>query len=190
MRAAAPGGELPAGYTAHADPAGHMMSMSTSDTPQPITGLRIWSERDDEPGADVLGVVDNQCRFWEHRDGEHPWWGGYSVTWRYLRRLGPLREVKSYAPLGPGEQDDEPGADVLGVVDDTHWLWEHRGGELPWWCGYGVTWEDLHPRGPFLEVGSYVPHPWDGEPDCDTDEERAAAQEDPGGKFDAWLDAR
>ncbi len=26
--------------------------------------------------------------------------------------------------------------------------------------------------------------------DTDTDEERAAAQEDPGGKFDAWLDAR
>lgn len=30
-----------------------MMSVSASDTPHPITGLRVWSERDDEPGADV-----------------------------------------------------------------------------------------------------------------------------------------
>ncbi len=84
-----------------------MTSMSTSDTPNPTTGLRTWNDRDDEPGADVGAVVD-----------------------------------------------------CMG-----HWLWEHRGGERPWWCGYGVTWEDLRQRGPFLKVGSYVPHPWDGEPD-------------------------
>lgn len=117
--------------TEHTDPAAHMVSMSTFDRPEPTTGLRTWSEQDDEPGADVLAVVDDQCMFWEHRDGKYPWWCGYGVTWEYLRQRGPLREVGSYAPLAPAN---------------------------------GAT-------------------------DCDTDEERAAAQEDPGGKFDAWLDA-
>ncbi len=160
------GGELITRNTAHTDPAAHMTSMSSSDTPNPTTGLRTWNDRDDEPGADVPGVVSDQCMFWEHRDGEYPWWCGYGVTWEYLRQRGPLREVGSYAPLELGERDDEPGADVGAVVDCMgHWLWEHRGGERPWWCGYGVTWEDLRQRGPFLKVGSYVPHPWDGEPD-------------------------
>ncbi len=84
-----------------------MVSMSTVDTPDTTTGLRTWSDRDDEPGADALGVVDNEHMFWEHRDGDHPWWCGYGVTWEFLRSRGPLREVGSYAPLvcapGPTE---------------------------------------------------------------------------------------
>ena len=56
-----------------------MVSMSTVDTPDTTTVLRTWSDRDDEPDADALGVVDNENLFWEHRDGDRPWWCGYSV---------------------------------------------------------------------------------------------------------------
>jgi len=159
-----------------------MMSMSAPDTTDPAKGLRTWSDQDDEPGADVLGVVDTEYMFWEHRDGKDPWWCGYGVTWELLRSRGPLREVGSYAPLDssdvgfyvplgptPGTpedtpglrtwfgQDDEPGADVPGVVSDTCMLWEHRDGKYPWWCGYGVTWGWLRRFGPLREVGSYAP---------------------------------
>ncbi len=165
--------------TAHTDPAGHMTSMSTSDTPDTTIGLRIWSDRDDEPGADALAVVDNEHMFWEHRDGKYPWWCGYGVTWEFLRSRGPLREIGSYAPLDPSDvgsnaplyptpgtpehtsglrtwsdQDDEPGADVPGVVSDTCLFWEHRDGDRPWWCGYGVPWSYLRRYGPLREVGS------------------------------------
>jgi len=103
------GGELITRNTAHTDPAAHMTSMSSSDTPNPTTGLRTWNDRDDEPGADALAVVDDTCMFWEHRDGEHPWWCGYSVTWEYLRQRGPLREVGSYAPLDPAGHGGDTG---------------------------------------------------------------------------------
>jgi len=176
--------------TAHTDPAAHMVSMSTSDTPNSTIGLRIWSDRDDEPGADALAVVDNEHMFWEHRDGKYPWWCGYGVTWGFLRSRGPLREVGSYAPLDPSDvgsnaplyptpgtpdptpglrtwsdRDDEPGADVPGVVSDTCLFWEHRDGDRPWWCGYSVPWSYLRRYGPLREVGSYAPlDPTGGKP--------------------------
>ncbi len=42
---------------------------STPDTPNPTTGLQTWYDRDAEPAADVVAVVDDMCLFWEHRAG-------------------------------------------------------------------------------------------------------------------------
>lgn len=48
--------------------------------------------------------------------------------------------------------DPQPGPEVHAVLDNTLTFWEHCGGDYPWWCGYGVTWDYLLHRGPLLEA--------------------------------------
>jgi len=81
--------------------------------------LRTWYDKDDEPGADVLAVVDDTCMFWVHRGGEYPWWCGYGVTWEYLRQRGPLRQVGSFALLRPSSEDCRSLAAALLAAADA-----------------------------------------------------------------------